>query len=222
VRSWCGRHLNLSVSDRSPPSSMHPDAGDGIRKECLVKRPVITLVHIRIPVAVLPKLALEAGFLVVGRAGCPSPAATPASPARAANRRRSASRSDRESSGGRSPTDRGRRGDRIQAASAHVRVVEAHDRSVAVDASRAASGVALDRGSLELWAMRDRQEVLVETLGAAQSRLRRWRRISQAAVGTCCVMQWMFPPPSRISRAEMPTSWCSGKHRPSTAAACSS
>ena len=90
--------------------------------------------------------------------------------------------------------------------------------------SRRRSGLRFPLGRRRdfFWLCGIRQEVLVETLGAAQSRLRRWRRISQAALGTCCVMQWMFPPPSRISRAEMPTSWCSGKHPPSTAAACSS
>jgi hypothetical protein len=59
---------------------MHPDAGDGIRKECLVKRPVITLVHIRIPVAVLPKLALEAGFLVLAELDVPVPPPLPLRP----------------------------------------------------------------------------------------------------------------------------------------------
>jgi hypothetical protein len=46
--------------------------------------------------------------------------------------------------------------------------------------------------------------------------------VSQLAAGTCWVMQWMLPPPSRISRAGTPTIWRSGKHSPSTRAAVSS
>ena len=37
--------------------------------------------------------------------------------------------------------------------------------------------------------------------------------------GCCWVMQWMFPPPSRISRAGMPTTSRSGNSRRSVASA---
>jgi putative phosphoribosyl transferase len=44
----------------------------------------------------------------------------------------------------------------------------------------------------------------------------------QLAAGTCCVMQWILPPPSRISRAGTPTSSRSGKQRSSSSAASAS
>ena len=43
-----------------------------------------------------------------------------------------------------------------------------------------------------------------------------------SAAGTCCVMQWMLPPPSRISRAGTPTTSRSGKQPRRISAASSS
>src|SRR4029450_4129584 len=37
---------------------------------------------------------------------------------------------------------------------------------------------------------------------------------ARQTAGTCCVMQWMFPPPRGISRAGTPTTSRSGKHPP--------
>jgi hypothetical protein len=67
-----------------------------------------------------------------------------------------------------------------------------------------------------------------ETPGMQLGRPHRSRTRPQPAqppalpAGTCCVMQWMFPPPSRISRAGTPTMSRSGKVAARIAAASSS
>ena len=55
----------------------------------------------------------------------------------------------------------------------------------------------------------------------ADLRLAPWRARPSAPLpsGICCVMQWMLPPPSRISRAGTPTTWRRGNSRLRRAAA---
>ena len=60
------------------------------------------------------------------------------------------------------------------------------------------------------------------TWGSWFSRSSRPEGVSHPSAGTCWVMQWMLPPPSRISRAGTPTTSRSGKQPRRTSAACSS
>ena len=68
---------------------------------------------------------------------------------------------------------------------------------------------------------RERLESVYAGAGPGAARLvhRRGRRLRAQPRGTCWVMQWMLPPPRRISRAGTPTTSRSGKARRRIAAA---